>query len=172
MNHPGTPSETETKAQEWEEWTEAARLTHYGRADHFMTWNIWIGVLAIIATTVVSAGILVSIHSTPTYWGKVAAAILALVAAALAALKTYLNLGSLSEQHRTAAVGFGKVRRQVETFRLRHPPDDAQARAELDQLALEIGDLEMAGPGYPARIFSRKLAEVRAREDDIKVASD
>src|SRR5438105_3842453 len=155
-----TISEVETQARKWERWTEQVRLTHYDRADRYRQWNILIGALAIILTTVVSAGILSSIHTKPTFRWKVAAAVVGVFAAALAALGSYLNLGSLSEQHRQTAASFGKVRRQLELLALAHPPDDTQSRAELESLAFEIADLEKSGPGYPARAFERSQAEL------------
>jgi hypothetical protein len=157
------PSEVETKAQDWEQWTATIRTTHYRRADSLRQWNNRIGVAAVSLTTVVSAGILTSIHNEkPSFGWKIAAALVGLAASALTALNSYLNLGALSEKHRHAASNFGKVRRKLELFVLRHPPDDDDSRGELDEVAAEIAKYETDGPGFPKSVFD--AAQKRVHE--------
>jgi hypothetical protein len=148
-------SDVEQKASDWEKWVEAVRTTHYARADSFRRWNNFIGVAAVVTSTVVSAGILTSVHKNPGFGWTLAGAVLAVIATGLTGIRSYLKLGTLSEQHRKSAANFGEVRRKLEIFLLAHPPDDPASRAELDAIAREIADLERQGPGYPKGIFEK-----------------
>ena len=154
-------NELEQKADTWKTWTEAARLTHYARADAFRKWNNAIGVAAVLLSTVVSAGILTSVHKNPGFGWTLAAAILGVAATALTGVRAYLKLGELSELHRVRAGEFGEIRRTLETFLLGNPPNDAASRAQLDRIADQIAKLEKKGPGYPGKVFKRKFDQVK-----------
>jgi len=144
-------------------WVEAVRLTHYSRADTFRKRNNEIGLAAILFSTVISAGLLTSIHSGAGFWWKVAAAIVALLAALATGVRSYLKLDDLSEQHRKAGAKFGEVYRELELFVLGQPANDASSRAELKGIAGEVGTLEEAGPGYPASVFQKRYTQVKQR---------
>jgi hypothetical protein len=78
-----TPPDVAQQAYEWMIWVEAVRLTHYARGDTFRKRNNEIGVAALFFSTVVSAGILSSLHKDRGFWWTLTAAIIALIAAVL-----------------------------------------------------------------------------------------
>jgi len=158
-----TSTDVAEQAREWMVWVEAVRLTHYSRADTFRKRNNEIGLAAILFSTVISAGLLTSIHSGAGFWWKVAAAIVALLAALATGVRSYLKLDDLSEQHRKAGAKFGEVYRELELFVLGQPANDASSRAELKGIAGEVGTLEEAGPGYPASVFQKRYTQVKQR---------
>jgi hypothetical protein len=142
-------------------WVEAVRLTHYARGDTFRKRNNEIGVTAVFFSTVISAGILTSLHKDPGFWWTVAAAVIALIAALLTGVRSYLKLGELSESHRKAGAKFGEIYRDLEIFVLGKPANDAASRAQLTRIADQIGKLEEVGPGYPAKVFQKKFDKAR-----------
>jgi hypothetical protein len=152
-------SAIEQKAREWLTWVEAVRLTHYARGDTFRKRNNEIGLAAVVFSTIISAGILTSLHRDPGFWWTLAAAIVALLAAGLTGIRSYLKLGDLSEAHRIAGAKFGAVARELELF-LCDPPGPQASTAQLDQIARQIAKLEEAGPGFPAKVFRQKHAAV------------
>ncbi len=158
-------SEVEKEAKKRKVWAEAVRLTHYSRADWFRKVNNTIGVAAVVLSAVVSAGILTSIHSSPSFWWTVAAGIVGVSATSLTAIRAYLRLGELSELHRVRAAKFGGIHDQLVTFVLSHPPNDAASRQRLDTIYAEITKLEEEGPGYPAHVFYRELNRLKKRRE-------
>jgi hypothetical protein len=159
-----TATDVAVQAREWMTWVEAVRLTHYARADAFRKRNNEMGLGAVLFSTVVSAGILTSIHvKGADFWSKVAAAIIALLAALFTGVRSYLKLNELSEAHRMAGAKFGEVYRDLELFVLGQPANDASSRTQLDTIAKTIGTLEEAGPGYPARVFQKKYDKTKSR---------
>jgi len=152
----------EKKACEWLTWVEAVRLTHYARGDTFRKRNNEIGLAAVVFSTIISAGILTSLHTDPGFWRTVAAAIVALLAAGLTGIRSYLKLGELSELHRQAGAKFGDIARDLELF-LADPPSAHASVTQLEQIARRIAKLEEAGPGFPAKVFQKKYEQVKSR---------
>jgi outer membrane murein-binding lipoprotein Lpp len=147
-------------------WVEAVRLTHYARGDTFRKRNNAIGLAAVTLSTVVSAGILTSIHNRPGFWWTVAGAAVALSAALLTGIRSYLKLDKLSESHRKAGAKFGEVYRDLELFVLGNPANDASTRDALSRIAEDIGKLEEVGPGYPSKVFEKKYDKVKRPDRD------
>src|SRR6266542_5073461 len=145
----GTATELEAKAVDWEEWVTKIRTTHYRRADYLRRTNHVVGGLAVILSAVVSAGILTSVHGSPSFHWKLAAGIVGIVASALTGLQSFYKLGETSELHRVAAAHFGAVRRELELVIMRHPESDGQ----LAKIAKTIDMLEVKGPGFPRGLY-------------------
>lgn len=142
-------SDLEELATGWSTKLEEYRMTHYLLADRLRWWNNVVGSVAVVASAVVSGGILTTIHSAPSFWWKVAGAAVGLVATALTGLRTYLQFGEVSERHRVAAAKFGGIKRQLDVLIESHPrwSDDAVER-QVKQTGDAISQLEQTAPGY------------------------
>jgi hypothetical protein len=143
-------SDLETLAKEWSTRLEQYRMTHYLLADRLRWWNYVVGSLAVLASAVVSAGILTTIHSAPDFWWKVAGAAVGLFATSLTGLRTYLQFGEVSERHRVAAAKFGGIKRELDVLIDSHPTWSADTTEKaMKATGDQISQLEQTAPGYP-----------------------
>lgn len=141
------------KTTDWEKWSETVRTTHYRRADFLRRIGHLIGALAVILSAVVSAGILTSVHTNPSFYWKLAAGIIGVVISALTGLQSFFRFGEMSELHRVAAARFGAVRRELELLILAHPANDPAARTQLESIGKTVAMLEEKGPGFPGGLY-------------------
>lgn len=148
-------------AQTYEWFAEAARNTHYDRSDLNAFLHRLVGGAAVVTSAIVSTSVLASLNKDhPSFGLTLAAGILAVIAAVLSGLQTFYKFGELGERHRLAGAYFGELRRDLELFRT-CPPGDNRC-TELRDLLDRVGNLEEAGPGYPASVFHH-FSEPRRR---------
>ena len=146
---------------------QLARSTHYKLADRRTRTNQIIGGLTVVFTTVVSAGILTSVHGGhKTVW-TVAAGIVSLIAGLLAGLQSFYKFGESGEKHRLAGASFGDVRNDLDFFIAQYTGADstyfAGAHADLKVQTDRIAKLELAGPGYPGRVYDKLKRQQNAQ---------
>jgi SMODS and SLOG-associating 2TM effector domain family 4 len=152
-------SEVLEQASHYRDYAHLARTVHYHMAD----WRAWInqliGGLTVLASALVSTGVLTNVKSNPGFALTLAAGIVAFVAAVLAGLQTFYKFGEVAEKHRTAAADYGEVRRELELFLVRYaekdPAQASLALTELGRLAESLAELDRKGPGYPGRLYKR-----------------
>jgi conflict system pore-forming effector with SLATT domain len=151
------------RAEQYRDYADIARRTHYKMSDARARTHQWIGALAIIAAAVVSTGFLASINSHQSNAFKLVGGIIALVAATLSGFQTFYKFSDVGEKHRVAAANYGEVRRDLELYLAKYsqknPADLISALQELDELSDHIDGLDRAGPGYPGRVYRRVKKE-------------
>jgi hypothetical protein len=75
------------------------------------------GLPAIIFSTIVGTSVFASLNNDNIpQWAKIAVGLISVVAAVLMALQTFLGFSERAEKHRTTAVRYGAVGRQIEQF--------------------------------------------------------
>lgn len=100
-----------------EEWRNAFRLhqeCHYEAAKRLRRRARLLGVSVVILSTVVGAAVLRSIADSVGSDAKIALGLTSVLSGALAGVQTFLDLPSLAEQHRQAAVEYGDLRRRLD----------------------------------------------------------
>jgi len=86
--------------------------------------------------------------------------VLGLVAAILASVQAFLDLGSRAERHRQAAISYKRVLRSFERIpasdqKLSEVRDDSQPGRELQRLQAELAEVDGAAPVVPRRIAEK-----------------
>jgi hypothetical protein len=93
------------------------QLAHFDAAMRFGKRNVQLGLPAIIFSTFVGTSVFASLNNEHIHeWLKIAVGLISVVAAVLTALQTFLGFSERAEKHRTTAVRYGAVGRQIEQF--------------------------------------------------------
>ena len=149
-------------------WLERARvaLAAYNDATtRTMAAERRLGVPAVFITAVVGTGVFATLQSDPALSWRIATGILAVLAAVLTALQTFLRQAERAEQYREAARSYSRFRRRVERARLFPPATREEADAVLDELSEELAEAARGKPNLPQRIWDRADFKVRGTSD-------
>ena len=164
LSEPVQQSSAKTLLQNWYDRITRVQLAHFTAAMRFGKRNMQLGLPAIIFSTIVGTSVFASLNNDNIpQWAKIAVGLISVVAAVLTALQTFLGFSERAEKHRTTAVRYGAVGRQIEQFlqtgsSAQQSTDDLvdQIRERLDRLAEESRVLPPdivrdAGIGFPER---------------------
>ncbi len=147
------------QAREYHKYAAVVRLVHYHMADARAWLNQVIGGLTVLAAAAVSTGILTHAGKNPSSTLTLAGGILAFVAAVLAGLQSFYKFSEVAEQHRRAAANYGDVKMKLELFLVEYTDADPSAAADalsaLPAIQTELSSLDLAGPGFPSRLYRR-----------------
>jgi hypothetical protein len=148
-----------TTKQVLDEWYERASVTqraHYLSADYFGRRRYWLGIPAVVLSTIVGTTVFASLQKQPEAWLQISVGLASVVAALLASLQTFLGYSERAEKHRVAGAKYGALGRELEVMRaLQEAPAQeiiAEVRKRLDSLALE-------SPNNPLPIYRKAGSE-------------
>lgn len=137
---------------EWFRRVAVTQVAHYMSADYFGARKYWLGVPAIILSTLVGTSVFATVQKQPEVWLQISVGLASVAAAVLASLQTFLGYAERAEKHRIAGAKYGALGRELEQIRssAETPLHDAilEIRKRLDDLAVE-------SPNNPFRIYRR-----------------
>ena len=116
-------------------------------------------------SAVVATAVFASLQKDPALGWRIATGVLAVLAAVLAALHTFLRHEERSEQFREAARGYGRLRRTIERARLFPPDTREDADKLLEQLGTELAEAGRGKPNVPRGIWDRADYKVNGTSD-------
>jgi hypothetical protein len=141
---------------EWYRRVAVTQRSHYLSADHFGARKYWLGVPAVILSTVVGTSVFATIERQPDIWLQIAVGLASVTAALLASLQTFMGYSERAEKHRMAGARYGALGRELEQMRASRTEfakeTIAEVRKRLDDLALEA-------PNNPQAIYMKAGAE-------------
>jgi len=150
-----TPSQSAAKTllQGWYDRIARVQLAHFNAAMRFGKRNIQLGLPAIIFSTFVGTSVFASLNNEHiSEWAKIIVGLISVVAAVLTALQTFLGFSERAETHRTTAVRYGAVGRQIEQF-LQTGTSAHQTTEDLvDQIREHLNRLAEESPVLPPDI--------------------
>jgi len=132
---------------------------HKGRDRHDLaarrndTYRYWLGVPAIILSTIVGTTVFASLETQVDTSLKIALGLISITSAVLASLQTFYNFASLAESHREAGVKYKAMiweLEQVLTQPLEQLPENADY---FNDLRKRLSDLELEAPVVPQGIY-------------------
>jgi hypothetical protein len=133
-----------------ERWRHAWKLglAHYEMTKRMLRWHEWLGGLAAALAALVALPIFGTLKDNPAIGWKIAAGVVAALAAVLAALQTRLKFGERAEKHKVAAAHYGTIRRHLEIVACKYEkaPDDPGFLDELEQIGNEMARLPAETP--------------------------
>jgi hypothetical protein len=152
---------TDKLLADWQGLLRILQVAHYRCSAHYTRWNRILGVLVVAITTIVGGQTFASIEESGDAGStmKLVFGGVAIAAAVLAALQTFLGFGELAEKHRSTAVRYGSLRRELEqTVALGLDPTQEDAfcsafRETWDGVANE-------SPSLHQRILQRVIASI------------
>ncbi len=131
-----------------------AQISHYSQSEVKKWWHTIISTLIIILTTIVSAFIFFE-YTEGDSGLKMIMVGLSIGAAFLAALQPQLRLGAQAENHRTKAVQYGQLRREVEAFIADDKSTHEDKKKFLKRLQLKWDEVAVDAPVTPKAIRDR-----------------
>ena len=137
---------------QWHTGIRALHIAHARAATRFRRRGRLLGVPVVVLTAAVGTGIFATISEAPPSdaW-KVAAGLLAALAAVLSAIQTFLDYGVLAEKHKLADQSFGALRRDLERC-LDAGSLAGEPRAKLmEEIGARWNQIERAAPIVPRR---------------------
>jgi hypothetical protein len=103
-----------------------------------------------------------TLDSSPALWERILVGFLSVTAAVLASLQTFLRYSELAEKHKTAAVKYGAIRREVEEALATNEPENRQSREFFRSIRGRWDALDEESPIVPASIYDPVAKEFKA----------
>jgi len=146
-------SAAKTLLQGWYHRVERVQLAHFNAAMRFGKRNIQLGLPAIIFSTFVGTSVFASLNNEHiSEWAKIVVGLISVVAAVLTALQTFLGFSERAEKHRTTAVRYGAVGRQIEQFLQTETSAHQTTEDLVDQIREHLNRLAEESPVLPPDI--------------------
>ena len=137
---------------EWYTRVAVTQRAHYLSADYFGARKYWLGIPAVILSTLVGTSVFATVQKQPDLWLQITVGLASVAAALLASLQTFLGYSERAEKHRIAGAKYGALGRELEQLlsATAQWPDEkvAEVRKRLDDLAVE-------SPNNPLPIYRR-----------------
>jgi len=159
---PARPSDQHARLTEWHEKTHVMHVAHTKAAARESLQSKWLGVLVAIFTAITGTTMYATWGESPSTLVKVVVGVIAVTGVIAAALQTALSPGKHSAEHKAAGARYGKLRRQMEEWRIEHPADETPDAKTLDEWLKAWVDIETSAPVVSDRELARAEARLRA----------
>lgn len=151
--------EQRVRLREWHDKTHVMHIAHSKAATWLQLESKALGVLVAIFGAVTGTTLYASWQGSPSTTVQWVTGTIAIVSVILAALQTALSPGKHSAEHHQAATRYGKLRREMEEWRIEHPNAAAPEQATLDAWLKSWLEIESSAPTVTGRQL--KQAETR-----------
>jgi hypothetical protein len=133
-------STTTQVLDDWYQRVAATQRAHYLSADSLGRKKYWLGIPAVVLSTLVGTSVFATIQKQPSLTMQICVGLASVLAALLTSLQTFLGYSERAEKHRLAGAKFGALGRELEMLRATgnvSPEAIDSIRKRLDTLALE-----------------------------------
>jgi len=123
-----------TPQQVLDDWYKRVAVTqraHYLSAEHFGTRKYWLGIPAVVLSTLVGTSVFATVQKQPEVWLQITVGLASVAAALLASLQTFLSYSESAEKHRIVGAKYGALGRELEQLRASDTPPSAEAMSEI-----------------------------------------
>lgn len=115
--------------------------------------NVQVGLPAIVFSTIVGTSVFASLNNDDIpQVAKIVVGLISVVAAVLTALQTFLGFSERAEKHRTTAVRYGAVGREIEQFLETGTSGHRTTEDLLNQIRERLNQLAEESPVLPPDI--------------------
>ncbi len=146
------------KVDEYQWYVNKRDAAHYQMALRFNRHERLLGIPVIVTTTVVGTAIFATLQQDAAVGWKIATGLLSVTAATLAALQTFFNYGGEAQRHAEVAVGYARLWRHIDQFKLRYQQETAtreECLTDLATLVKDMDDLERQAPRITNKIWQQ-----------------
>ena len=137
---------------DWYQRVSATQRAHYLSADHFGRRKYWLGIPAVILSTVVGTSVFATLQKQPAAALQIAVGLGSVFAALLTSLQTFLGYGERAEKHRISGAKYGALGRELEMLRASNETPSVET---LSDVRKRLDDLALESPNNPFPIFRR-----------------
>ncbi|MGD0570302.1 MAG: SLATT domain-containing protein [Candidatus Sulfotelmatobacter sp.] len=138
----------------WRFRVHRVQLAHYNSARKFGNLHLWLGIPAIVLSTVVGTTVFATLaqsaKSAKQEWIQVIVGMLSVLSAVLVALQTFLRYSELAEKHRVAGARFANLKHRIELLATLPPSDEQKLRESLLEIETLWEKLREESPNIPA----------------------
>lgn len=119
-----------------------------------------LGGAVVLLTAVVGTTVFQGLENDSDRTIQTAAGVASVVASALAAIQTFLRYPSLAEKHRTAAIRYGIIRRDLEIVRA-FQSEDSRLQEALIDIKTRWSEIDEIAPSLPQGLLRRAPRRLR-----------
>lgn len=140
---------------DWYNRVSITQRAHYLSADHFGRRKYWLGIPAVVLSTLVGTAVFASLQKQPEFWLQIAIGLASVLAAVLAGLQTFLGYTERAEKHRIAGAKYGALGRELEILRA----SDQVSNETIENIRKRLDVLALESPNNPLRIYTSDEAQ-------------
>jgi hypothetical protein len=154
------PASTEELLQDWYRRARENQFAHYEAIKPLSGANYKLGVPVALLSGLVGTSIFATLETEADISVRIIVGIIAVLAAVLSSLQTFLRLSERAEKHRAVAVRYGALRRELETAIAKGGPYEAKL---VDGLREKLDSISSESPEIPDRVWKKieKMLETR-----------
>ncbi|WP_201980424.1 SLATT domain-containing protein [Hymenobacter rubidus] len=157
-----TKAPVESVIQKWYDRVSATQYAHYSSSRYYSSRNLWLGVPAVVLSTIVGTTVFASIKAERLEtWAQIAVGLASVLAAVLTGLQTLLGFSTLAEKHRLAGAKYGVIGRELE-YLLAVPTNITPAI--IGSLQKRLEDLAIESVNNPKSIYRNAVAALESAE--------
>jgi hypothetical protein len=139
--------EVEELLRNWHRRMYASQHAYYTEAERFRRWHFWLGVPAVILSSVVGTTVFATLQKQELGIPfRVAIALVSIAAAVFSGLQTFLRLAETASAHGVAADWYSAIRRDIEEVQALPCAERGHSKAYLDTLRKEINKAVQKSP--------------------------
>jgi len=156
------------KAEEYKRTVAVISRAHYIAWERATNRQRWLGVPVVMITAAVGSSIFATINNSPSLKWKIIAGIISLVASVLAALQTSFKYSEIADSHKSAGGSYASMRRRLDLFFLKFPPestDRAAAVDEINEVIKDLNDLAKRTPSIPDNLYYAAVNQLHAEQE-------
>lgn len=150
--------EVELLAKDWFRRCRESQMAHYEYGSILETRHLWLGIPAVLLSTIVGTAVFASWEelSADSGWLRLLFGLLSMMAAATAALQTFLNMSDRAEKHKSAGAAYSAIRRELELFKTIPCASEEDTKLFFDQIKQKMDELAASAPSIPSK-HKRKI---------------
>lgn len=149
--------EVELLAKDWFRRCRESQMAHYEYGSLLETRHLWLGIPAVLLSTIVGTAVFASWESnTGGSSLRILFGLLSMLAAAVAALQTFLNMSDRAAKHKAAGAAYGAIRRELELFKTLPCGSEEETRSFFQRVKERMDELAASSPSIPSK-HKRKI---------------
>ncbi|HYR91612.1 MAG TPA: SLATT domain-containing protein [Terriglobia bacterium] len=130
----------------WHRRMDACQHAYYLEAERYKRWHLWLGIPAVIFSTVVGTAVFATLESQVDISARVIVALVSIAAAVLAGLQTFLRLSEAAAAHAQAGDWYAAIKRDIEQLRALRRDERGSAKTCTDVLRKEMNKVSQKSP--------------------------
>jgi hypothetical protein len=138
---------------------------HYVCAKNLEGLNLKFGLPTVILSTIVGTSVFASLDSSTDNWIKLGLGLLSITSAVLASLQTFLGYAARAEKHKTAAVKYGALRREIKEVLDFCSESEPVTKEFMNNLRKRWDAIDSETPTVPEKVYRKAIAEVVRRHE-------
>jgi hypothetical protein len=148
----------------WYRRARESQFAHYTAAGSYTRLSKSLGVPSVVLSAAAGSVLFATLSKSASIELRLFVAFVALSAAVLGALQTFLGLNALAEQHRSTASRYGTIRRQIEQYQATNPARNIALGIQLEEVRRSLDDVAGSAPNVPDWAWKKAQSHIADTE--------